>query len=104
MGESGCPIVVEFSGGAELLFSNVKKHNVVLPMVANDSQWTLGSLLVWIKDNLLKERPELFIQGQSVRPGILVIVNDTDWELIGELSYVLQPKDHVVFISTLHGG
>ena len=43
-------------------------------------------------------------QGDTVRPGILVLVNDADWELLGQLSYLLQPDDTVVFISTLHGG
>jgi len=38
------------------------------------------------------------------RPGILVLVNDTDWELEGEGDYVLQNGDEIVFISTLHGG
>jgi ubiquitin related modifier 1 len=40
----------------------------------------------------------------SRRPGILVLINDTDWELEGEADYVLQPNDEIVFISTLHGG
>ncbi|TWW66478.1 Ubiquitin-related modifier 1 [Takifugu flavidus] len=64
----------------------------------------MKQLLVWIQQNLLKERPELFVQGQSVRPGILVLINDADWELMGELGYQLQDQDNVVFISTLHGG
>lgn len=38
------------------------------------------------------------------RPGILVLVNDTDWELEGEGDYVLNNGDEIVFISTLHGG
>lgn len=38
------------------------------------------------------------------RPGILVLINDTDWELEGELDYELQDRDEIVFISTLHGG
>ena len=38
------------------------------------------------------------------RPGILVLVNDTDWELEGEGEYALQDGDEIVFISTLHGG
>lgn len=57
-----------------------------------------------MKDNLLTERLELFMQGDSVRPGILVLVNDTDWELLGELDYELQENDNISFISTLHGG
>lgn len=38
------------------------------------------------------------------RPGILVLINDADWELEGEDACVLQPGDNVVFVSTLHGG
>lgn len=38
------------------------------------------------------------------RPGILVVVNDTDWELEGEGEYELKDGDVIVFISTLHGG
>ncbi|XP_076316425.1 ubiquitin-related modifier 1 isoform X3 [Tachypleus tridentatus] len=51
-------------GGAELLFNNQKKFDVTLP--SNDKPWTIQNLLKWIKDNLLKERPEFFIQGDSV--------------------------------------
>ncbi|OXB69152.1 hypothetical protein ASZ78_009628, partial [Callipepla squamata] len=40
----------------------------------------------------------------SWRPGILVLINDADWELMGELDYKLQDQDNVLFISTLHGG
>ncbi|XP_043235665.1 ubiquitin-related modifier 1-like isoform X2 [Amphibalanus amphitrite] len=98
-------LTVEFSGGAELLFGNVKQHKVTLPERGDgDSVWTMEGLLPWLRDNLLKERPELFMQGETVRPGILVLVNDADWELLGQLSYELQPDDTVVFISTLHGG
>lgn len=38
------------------------------------------------------------------RPGILVLINDSDWELEGEDEYVLQDHDTVLFVSTLHGG
>ena len=91
---------LEFSGGAELLFDRKKTHHVELP----ESTWTLRLLIAWIRDNLLKERPDLFVQGDSVRPGILVMVNMTDWALLGELDYQLQDGDEVLFISTLHGG
>uniref|UniRef100_A0A671X199 Ubiquitin-related modifier 1 n=1 Tax=Sparus aurata TaxID=8175 RepID=A0A671X199_SPAAU len=90
------------SGGAELLFDGVKKHHVTLP--SQSEPWDVKQLLVWIQRNLLKERPELFVQGDTVRPGILVLINDADWELMGELDYRLQDQDNVVFISTLHGG
>nr|XP_002736326.2 PREDICTED: ubiquitin-related modifier 1-like [Saccoglossus kowalevskii] len=95
-------ITLEFSGGAELLFGKVKKHHISLD--ESTTAWTIKKLLIWVKDNLLKERPELFLQGETVRPGILVLVNDADWELLGELEYEIKENDNIVFISTLHGG
>jgi len=105
----GLPIELEFAGGAELLIKEKKKkHNINLPSSKSESNAnvrTLGDLLSWIKDNLISERPELLIaNGNTVRPGILVLINDTDWELLGESTYVLQANDKITLISTLHGG
>ncbi|KAK4306002.1 hypothetical protein Pmani_012101 [Petrolisthes manimaculis] len=93
---------LEFRGGAELLVNGVTQHT--LDLDDNNNKWTVARLLTWIRDNLIQERPELFLQGESVRPGILVLINDTDWELLGELDYQLVENDNVLFISTLHGG
>jgi len=38
------------------------------------------------------------------RPGILVLINDADWELEGEEKYEVQAGDNILFVSTLHGG
>ena len=55
----------------------------------------------------------LFFNGRAVhfagltscsRPGILVLINDADWELEGEDLYELKTNDNVLFVSTLHGG
>nr|CAG8517965.1 14896_t:CDS:2 [Entrophospora candida] len=75
-------INLSFSGGMELLFNNVKKTLINLPKSINPPNPTnMKDLISWIKDNLLKERPELFVDGDTVRPGILVLINETDWEL-----------------------
>ncbi|CAL1709833.1 unnamed protein product [Somion occarium] len=102
---------IEFGGGLELLFSNQRSHKVTIPSrmpsgqgSENERPVDLKYLIFWLKDNLLKERVELFIENETVRPGILVLVNDTDWELEGEGEYQLQDGDEIVFISTLHGG
>ncbi len=95
-------LTLEFAGGAELLFGKQKNHSIDLP--EQNQPWTIRTLLIWIKENLLRERPELFIQGDSVRPGILVLINDTDWELFDGLNYELKPNDNILFVSTLHGG
>lgn len=93
-------IVVEFAGGIDLLFGKVDK----LALKLDSGEWTMRRLIEHLRERHLKERVELFVSGDSVRPGILVCVNDTDWDLLGDLDYVLQPHDHVLFISTLHGG
>ncbi|KAF5374051.1 hypothetical protein D9757_010729 [Collybiopsis confluens] len=117
---SSISLRVEFGGGLELLFSNLKRHKLTLPSIVplNNStklkEEALSSvetkpvdveyLIYHLRDNLLQERAELFMEDNTVRPGILVLINDTDWELEGEGEYGLKDNDEVVFISTLHGG
>ncbi|KAG8216149.1 ubiquitin-like modifier 1 [Butyriboletus roseoflavus] len=109
---------VEFSGGLELLFGNQRTHTLSLhpPSASADesatpptegttpTDVTLTYLMHHLRTHVLTERPELFMEGDTVRPGILVLINDTDWELEGEGAYVLKGGDEIVFISTLHGG
>ncbi|XP_075229146.1 ubiquitin-related modifier 1 [Lycorma delicatula] len=105
MNSDNLNLTTEFRGGAELLFDKIKKYEISLPLLKdNGNRWTIKKLLVWLKNNLLTERPELFMQGDTVRPGILVLVNDQDWELLDELNYELKENDNITFISTLHGG
>jgi len=93
-------IQVEFGGGLELLFNKVKLHTIEF----EEKQIQFTKLLIFLKDKLLKQRPELFLQNNTVRAGILVLINDSDWELEGGLKYNVQDGDSIVFISTLHGG
>ncbi|XP_055815013.1 ubiquitin-related modifier 1 homolog 1-like [Solanum dulcamara] len=97
-------LTLEFGGGLELLCDSVKSHNINVDPQNGEQQLTMKNLLSWVRTNVIKERPEMFMKGESVRPGVLVLVNDTDWELSGQLETVLEEKDNVVFISTLHGG
>ncbi|KAL0479426.1 ubiquitin related modifier 1 [Acrasis kona] len=92
-------VKVEFSGGLELLFDKATRLTVDV-----DEKTTIKDLIAYLKQNHLKEKPELFMSGDSVRPGILVLVNDVDWELLDGADYKVEPNDNVVFISTLHGG
>lgn len=77
----------------------MKSFNISL-----ENPTTLRKLLFKIKEELIRERPEMFLSGSSVRPGVLVVINDTDWELCGKEEYQIQDGDHISFISTLHGG
>ncbi|XP_072963099.1 ubiquitin-related modifier 1 homolog [Typha angustifolia] len=97
-------LTLEFGGGLELLCESIKIHHVDVNPKAGEDKLTMRDLLVWVKSNLIKERPEMFMKADSVRPGVLVLINDCDWELCDSLDAVLEEKDAVVFISTLHGG
>jgi len=50
------------SGGCELLFGKIKEFDLELP----ESVVTLRDLIAFMKDNLLKERPELFVSEDTV--------------------------------------
>ncbi|CAN6647858.1 ubiquitin-related modifier 1 [Trichomonascus vanleenenianus] len=92
-------IKVEFSGGLEQLFGGEKTKQLEVEDGV-DIKWLLGNL----KDQMTDSRHDLFLQDDHVRPGILVLVNDADWELVGEEEYIIQNNDTILFASTLHGG
>jgi ubiquitin related modifier 1 len=84
----------------ELLFDNKRQLDIEL----EDKDYTMAQFIDYLKKNYLKEKEEMFVSGSSVRPGIIVLVNDTDWELLDTTSYKIEDKDNIAFISTLHGG
>ena len=89
---------IEFSGGLELLFDNQKALELKV-----DKGIKLSGLILKLSE-LCRERKELFLMDSTVRPGILVLVNDADWELCERENYKVEENDKIVFISTLHGG
>jgi ubiquitin related modifier 1 len=97
-------IVVSLSGGCELLFGKQARHELLSVVPAGA---TLADLVRLLKaPQYLKERPEQFLDasGDALRPGILVLVNDVDAEVVNGMEYVLEEGDSVEFVSTLHGG
>jgi ubiquitin related modifier 1 len=53
------------------------------------AEWNLERLIDELRRQHLKDKEEMFVQGRSVRPGIIVLVNDTDWELLETTRYKL---------------
>ncbi|MCJ1418203.1 Ubiquitin- modifier 1 [Xylographa parallela] len=106
LGDSSIAITVEFTGGLELLFSNQRKHILSIPTHDEGGQnVNMDYLIRYLCIDVMKGgRKDMFIVDNQVRPGILVLINDADWELEGEENYQLQPKDNILFVSTLHGG
>lgn len=95
-------IRVEFAGGTELLFDKAKSLDIRLN--ESEREWTIAKLINHLNQNHIKERVELFSTGSKIRPGILILVNDVDYEILGGYDYILKPSDRILFISTLHGG
>lgn len=100
----GVDLNLEFSGGCEFLVGNQKQHKVSIP--CNEDFVTVAEVICYVRDEMLKDcnRRELLIEGETIRPGVLVLVNECDWELLGCEKARLHPGDLVTFISTLHGG
>ncbi|KAG5440037.1 hypothetical protein PCK2_000645 [Pneumocystis canis] len=103
-------IVVEFSGELKTLFGHQSIHHIQLPITKDPlldppTSPTIGDLIKYLSEQLMQDsRKHLFIKEDTVRPGILVLINNDDWELKHGINYILQPKDVITFISTLHGG
>ena len=92
-------VKIEFSGGLELMFD---KKKIIDIEIKDDA--ILSDVIEELRKNHLKEKEEMFIQNGTVRPGIIVLINDTDWELCDNEQYKVEVKDTISFISTLHGG
>lgn len=53
------------SGGLEALFGNQKELEMEMDVPPN-GDLNVGAAMVWARDNLLQERPELFMQGDTM--------------------------------------
>ena len=78
----------------------------------------IGQVLTWLVDHYLTQRKDLFVLPHekpleipgyyfpyTIRPGLLVLLDDVDWEILGGLLAEVSQKTKVIlFLSTLHGG
>ncbi|KAJ1645801.1 Ubiquitin- modifier 1 [Coemansia erecta] len=108
-------LTLKFSSGAELMIKDEIRADAgtktgdleltrTLPATTDGKPTIAKDLLEFIRDNLIKDRQEDFYDKEKLRPGILVIINGSDWEVEDGPEYRLQNNDTVEFISTLHGG
>ncbi|KAJ1719595.1 Ubiquitin- modifier 1 [Coemansia erecta] len=108
-------VTLRFVSGAELLIkdefraqSNKKsgdlefKHEV--PAGTEEAPLRMKELIEHVRDNLVKGDKDQFYKDGKLRPGILVIINGSDWEVEDGPEYKVQADDVIEFISTLHGG
>ncbi|KAH3663428.1 hypothetical protein WICMUC_005954 [Wickerhamomyces mucosus] len=99
-------IKVEFLGGLDVIFESQRYHKLTVPNNEDESPIILKNLIDYIVNNMISDPKdvEVFIENDTIRPGILTLINDTDWELEGEDQYELENGDVISFTSTLHGG
>jgi ubiquitin related modifier 1 len=107
----GFNVIVEFLGGLDALFGTIRQE-ILLVEEGEGLPITMRTLLKVMRARYIRDRPEHFFANNNasasdafgVRPGILVLVNEVDWELEGKLDCQLTSGTIVAFISTLHGG
>ncbi|GAV47928.1 hypothetical protein ZYGR_0I02240 [Zygosaccharomyces rouxii] len=96
-------VKVEFLGGLDVIFDKQRIHKV---NVDSSETPTVKDLIDYIVKNMIRNPNDVdvFIENGTIRPGILTLINDTDWELEGGEEYELEDGDVISFTSTLHGG
>lgn len=95
---------VEFLGGLDVVFNKQRTYDLDIP--TSGDAFTIKDLLDYLVDKMIDNPKdvEVFIEDDTVRPGIITLINDADWELEGELEYEIEDGDVISFTSTLHGG
>ena len=82
------------------MFDKIKEHEIELNENSNTIKDVILSMLEKIKGD-----SSLFASKEGViKPGIIVLYNDADWEIYEKENTKLENKDTISFISTLHGG
>lgn len=96
-------VKVEFLGGLDVIVNNQRIHEVTLE---GQNEFTVRDLVNHIVDKMIANKLDIetFMEDDNIRPGVLTLINNADWELEGDMDYVLEDNDIISFISTLHGG
>ena len=93
-------IKVELGGGLEILFDKVKEYEIEL----TENKNTIKDVILVMLDKIKGDSSLFATKDGIIKPGIIVLYNDSDWEIYEKENTKLENKDTVSFISTLHGG
>lgn len=93
-------VKLEFCGGAE---SHNNGEKIMTMQFPEDT--SLRDIFRMLRGgDMLQDVDNLIESEDQVKAGVLVLINDADWELFGCADYIIGKKDRITFISTLHGG
>lgn len=66
-GPDDLEIKLEFGGGLHLIFAQQPRHTVYLPRLsAEGNPADIRFLIKWMKENLVTEREDMFVDGEGV--------------------------------------
>ncbi|KAJ2866698.1 Ubiquitin- modifier 1 [Coemansia aciculifera] len=99
-------IRTKYTSGMELLIRDKETAlDHVFEINVKTEPMNMKDLIKYVGETLVLDgKQSAFSREESICPGIMVIINECDWEVMDDLEYVLQDGDVVEFISTLHGG
>ena len=89
-------VTIELSGGLEYDADTTKLEYEIGTIK------TMKDVIEILRKNLTK-LAQIFTET-SVIPGIIVLINDADWELLGYLDAEISDGDVISLISSIHGG
>ncbi|CRG96433.1 ubiquitin related modifier, putative [Plasmodium gallinaceum] len=122
-------IELKFLGGLESYLENKSKNHVTFEIESEELNFE--NLIAYVRNYIIVERKDVFsdyvVRSDSskmckvlvddieysnynlndkakIKPGIIVLVNEYDWEILDTYSYKIQNNDKICFLSTLHGG
>lgn len=97
-------VKIEFLGGLDVISNKQREHKLIIDK--EEGEATMKDVILAICEKIIADEKDIpvFIEDETVRPGILVLINDTDWELEDGENYVIESGDVFTFTSTLHGG
>lgn len=90
-------MLLEFSG------ANNESLNQT-PFTITNTFSTIKELFVYVTKNHPETQESFFEPNGELKDGVLVIVDNRDWELMGCEETCLEGVSKVVLISSLHGG
>ena len=93
-------IKVELGGGLELLFDKVKNFDIEI----EKNEGTIKDIIMIMLSKIKGDSNLFASQDGIIKPGIIVLHNDADWEIYDKENTKIEDKDVISFISTLHGG
>ncbi|KAJ2018279.1 Ubiquitin- modifier 1 [Coemansia sp. S85] len=99
-------IITKYTSGMELLIKDKELGlDHVFEVNTKAAPLNMKDLIKYIGEtHVLEGKQSAFTRAETICPGIMVIINECDWEVLDELDYVLKNDDTIEFISTLHGG